>query len=275
MIISDQKYIYDCFCAGTLSVQSVTEDKRIEWKRITDVLQHDVEYKDQYEITLSNGSQCSTTGDHSLYLEEPDRIKEAFVRDFNIGDPIVFIENGEVAGIPMASLTKIQPEKYMYDLSVEDNHNFVLKSGILAHNTFRPPSSAKFIQGQTQVFGFVWEDEELYEYLLMAIDDFNSRPPTTGITIDNLFASERRWTTTILVRAGAFACFAIALNWIVDEFSLDQNERITVKDEMGNDYSLTVRELFDIMYGDKLEEITKQAKKDVLGAIEELKNESV
>ena len=30
---------------------------------------------------------------------------------------------------------------------------------------FRPPASEKFIQGQTQVFGFIWEVEELLEYL--------------------------------------------------------------------------------------------------------------
>jgi hypothetical protein len=84
---------------------------------------------------------------------------------------------------------------------------------------FRPPSSEKFIQGQTQVFGFIWEDEELYEYLLMAIDDFNSRPPTTSIELSNIMSSERRWRATILIRAAAFACLAVALNWIADEFS--------------------------------------------------------
>lgn len=84
---------------------------------------------------------------------------------------------------------------------------------------FRPPASEKFIQGQTQVFGFIWEDEELLEYLYMAVDDFNSRPPVTDIDFNNLFGSERRWRTTIILRAAAFACFAIAMNWIADEFS--------------------------------------------------------
>jgi hypothetical protein len=84
---------------------------------------------------------------------------------------------------------------------------------------FSPPSSEKFIQGQTQVFGYLWEDEELYEYLLFAIDDFNSRPPTTGINLANITGGERRWRTTILIRAAAFACFAIAINWISQEFA--------------------------------------------------------
>jgi hypothetical protein len=77
----------------------------------------------------------------------------------------------------------------------------------------------KFVQGQTQVFGFIWEDEEILEYIYMAIDDFNSRPPVTDLTLGGLFGSERRWRTAIIMRAAAFACFAIAMNWIVDEFS--------------------------------------------------------
>ena len=140
---------------------------------------------------------------------------------------------------------------------------------------FRPPSSEKFIQGQTQVFGFIWEDEELYEYLIFAVDDFNSRPPVTGINLANLSSSERRWRTTILIRAAAFACMAIAMNWIADEFSVHRDERLTVQDKNGNEYSVTIKELFDIIYGDKLNEITNQAKKEILESIQELKNEDV
>ena len=115
---------------------------------------------------------------------------------------------------------------------------------------FRPIESEKFIQGQTQVFGFIWEDEELLEYINWAIDDFNSRPPTTGISIDNLFGSEGRWRATILIRAGAFACFAIAMNWIADEFtysvsgvSLDiekSSKYMSIKDEFINEYDKMV-----------------------------------
>ena len=127
---------------------------------------------------------------------------------------------------------------------------------------FRPPESSKFIQGQTQVFGFIWEDEELYEDLLMAIDDFNSRPPVTGIDLSNLFASEKRWTTTILLRAAAFACFEIALTWISNEFSynisgisldLDKSSKYqAIKDEYIAEY-------------DKLVDLNKQSIKLIVG----------
>jgi hypothetical protein len=84
---------------------------------------------------------------------------------------------------------------------------------------FRPPASDKFIQGQTQVFGFIWEDEELLEYIYMAIDDFNTKPPVTGIDITDLTGSMKRWRTAVLYKAAAFACLAITLNWIADEFT--------------------------------------------------------
>lgn len=80
---------------------------------------------------------------------------------------------------------------------------------------FRPPSTENYLQTQTQVFGYIWEDEELYEYILMGIDSFNLAPPVTGITINSL---PTRWATLILMKAAGFACAAVALNWIADEF---------------------------------------------------------
>lgn len=81
---------------------------------------------------------------------------------------------------------------------------------------FRPPSTEQFLQTQTEVMGYIWEEEELFEYILMSIDDFNAAPPVTGITLQNL---PTRWRTSILLGAAAHACRAIAMNWIADEFS--------------------------------------------------------
>jgi len=120
---------------------------------------------------------------------------------------------------------------------------------------FRPPSSEKFIQGQTQVFGFIWEDEELVEYIYMAIDDFNSRPPTTAINTSNLWGTERRWRTTVILRAAAFACFAIAMNWVADEFSVDKMEKLILRiGPDGEDFNISIGTLFQLLYSDSLEE---------------------
>lgn len=136
---------------------------------------------------------------------------------------------------------------------------------------FRPPSTEKFMQTRTQVFGYIWEDEELYEFLLAAVDELNSSPPVTGVTLDNI---PDRWRTNILMRAAAFACGAVTLNWAADEFSVDGEERVTVKDESGEEYSVSLEELFDIIYGDKLKEIHEEAKKEFEEALEELSHEA-
>lgn len=81
---------------------------------------------------------------------------------------------------------------------------------------FRPPSTEKFIQSQTEVFGYIWEDEELYEYLLIAIDLYNAAPPVTDITI---LSMPNRWRSVVLMGACAQACRSVAMNWISDEFS--------------------------------------------------------
>lgn len=81
---------------------------------------------------------------------------------------------------------------------------------------FRPPNTEKFLQSQTEVMGYLWEDEELYEYLLMSVDTFNSAPPVTGIAISDM---PDRWRTVVLMGAAAHACRAMAMNWAADEFS--------------------------------------------------------
>lgn len=256
--------IYQAFLNKELLVKSVTKDKKIEWKPITDVMKHPVINKTQYKMGIENGTSCAVTEDHSLFLDKKDTIESLKTKDFKIGDSLVFIENDNIVSRKIDSLLIIPSIPFMYDLSVQDNENFVLESGILAHNSFRPPASEKFIQGQTQVFGFIWEDEELLEYLYMAVDDFNSRPPVTGIIIDNLWGTERRWRTTIILRAAAFACFAIAMNWIADEFSLGEENKVSLRiGEEGEIKEMPIGDIFNEIYGDSVDKQSKIVKRDI------------
>jgi hypothetical protein len=210
----DKKIIYKAFQSEDLTVKSVSKDKKVEWKRVLDVTRHNVTNKNQFRISIGNAS-CTATEDHSLFKDSGFEIQETKTGDFKVGENIVCVEDEKVINKKVLSNLQVPPQRYMYDLTVEDNENFVLKSGILAHNTFRPPATEKFMQAQTRVFGYIWEDEELYEYLLMAVNELNSSPPVTGVTIDNL---PDRWTTNVLLRAGAFACGAVTISWIVNEF---------------------------------------------------------
>ena len=127
---------------------------------------------------------------------------------------------------------------------------------------FRPPESEKFIQGQTQVFGYIWEDEELLEYIYMAIDDFNTRPPVTGITVDDFASGLMRYRAPVILRAAIYACFAIALNWIANEFSYSISG-VSLDLERSSKYQ-GIKDEFIAEY-DKVVDLTKASIKIIKG----------
>ena len=92
--------------------------------------------------------------------------------------------------------------------------------------------------------GYLWEDEELYEYLLMSVDTFNSAPPVTGIAISDM---PDRWRTVVLMGAAAHACRAMAMNWAADEFSLKGDTEVLVDPgDGGPEVSVTLSELYSV-----------------------------
>lgn len=145
----------------------------------------------------------------------------------NIGDWLVRWNFRETVGSPLVQVVQeFNIVKECVNISITGNpaeDGFIRRLRIMLRDNnpdrnyrFRPPSNERFLQAQTQVFGYIWEDEELYEYLLMAVDIFNATPPITGITLTTM---PDRWRTVVMLRAAAFACAAVALNWIADEFT--------------------------------------------------------
>jgi hypothetical protein len=84
---------------------------------------------------------------------------------------------------------------------------------------FRPPSHEETVQQFSRVFGYIWEDVELQEYLDRSLDMISSAPPRTPFqSVDQLVAFRPEWRTLLLTGAMMFAIQALRLNWIVDEF---------------------------------------------------------
>lgn len=85
---------------------------------------------------------------------------------------------------------------------------------------FRPPEHEGSIGRYNQVFGYIWEDEELLEYLERALDWWNMMPPETEMLcdMDRLVKSKPAWRTAILWGAIIHAATALAFNWVADEF---------------------------------------------------------
>lgn len=85
---------------------------------------------------------------------------------------------------------------------------------------FRPPEHEGRIGQYNRVFGQIWEDAEISEYLKRALDWWNMAPPETeGLsTIDRLVASKPVWRMSITMGAVYWAMFAMSVNWVADEF---------------------------------------------------------
>jgi hypothetical protein len=190
--------------------------------------------------------------------------------DANIGDwlvrwtfretplsPLVQVvqEFNVVAKEIITDITSIPPEQIMMKrlrIMLRDNNPD-------RNYRFRPPSSEKFLQMQAQVFGYIWEDYELYEYLTMSVDFFNTAPPITGVTLTNL---PDRWRAPILIKAASIACGAIALNWIADEFDYSISG-VSLSIEKSSKYQ-SMKESFEAEY-DKVLELTKSSIKIIKG----------
>jgi hypothetical protein len=85
---------------------------------------------------------------------------------------------------------------------------------------FRPPEHSGRVGNYDRVFGQIWEDAELLCYLETALDYWNSLPPSTEslCSIDRLVNQKPSWRTAVLWGAIVHAMFAVAANWVADEF---------------------------------------------------------
>jgi len=214
------------------------------------------------EVLIGSPDRVPATTGTGLY-----HVVATIPLDANIGDWLVRWNFRETPTSPLVqvvqefNIVSTETAIVITDLLAEDILLHRLRILLRDNNPdrnyrFRPPSTEKFLQAQTQVFGYIWEEEELYEYLLMAVDDFNTTPPVTGITLNEM---PDRWRTTILLRAASFACFAVAMNWIADEFSFCKDELVTVRDKTGEKFTLKIEELFDIVYEDLMLKVEKNA----------------
>ncbi len=136
-------------CIGNKEVSDGTEilslnknTHTVEWKPLTAVHRH-VPASKIVKTTLKDGRSIVTTSDHSLFtltndgnVEEispasrPDKIITAYFTGWESS-----IINSGIAMSDVAHIKEVSTPEYVYDVSVQDNENFVLANGIVAHNT--------------------------------------------------------------------------------------------------------------------------------------------
>ena len=84
---------------------------------------------------------------------------------------------------------------------------------------FRPPAHEETITQFNRVFGYIWEDEEMKEYLERSLDSISLAPPYTPFqNLDSLVSRFPAWRTLLLTGAMVHAIQALRLNWVADEF---------------------------------------------------------
>jgi hypothetical protein len=84
---------------------------------------------------------------------------------------------------------------------------------------FRPPTNERTVQQYSKVFGYIWESEELIEYMERSLNSIISYPPRTPFPdIEAMIQSKKEWTTLLLTGAMIHALQGLQYNWIADEF---------------------------------------------------------
>lgn len=84
---------------------------------------------------------------------------------------------------------------------------------------FRPPAHEETVNQFSRVFGYIWEDVELLEYLVTSLDMIVASPPRTPFSsIDQMAQTRPEWRTLLITGAMIYALQALQINWVADEF---------------------------------------------------------
>jgi len=85
---------------------------------------------------------------------------------------------------------------------------------------FMPPEGEGTVGCYNQVFGYIWTDEEFYEYLQISLWKWNMQPPETEElkNLDSLCSMKPIWKAPILWGALVTSAQALAYNWVANEF---------------------------------------------------------
>jgi hypothetical protein len=192
------------------------------------------------------------TGGHKIYVDFVSRYEVEFF--LKKKSPVMGVVENNTQLITLDSIIQMPNRLYMYDLTTEDYHNFVLnRTKLLVHNSpdrnyhFSPPNSQDALNKQTRVFGYIWTDEELLEALERGVDVVNLYPPQTGFTLNGL---TRNWYTIVLTAAAVQALTSLSICWVNEEFSAIGSEIITIKLNDNTELSLSLEELYDIIFSE-------------------------
>jgi hypothetical protein len=116
---------------------------------------------------------------------------------------------------------------------------------------FRPPAHEETVDQFSKVFGYIWENEELQEYLQRGLDMVVASPPRTPFnSVDQLVNTQREWTTLLLTGAMYWALQALQINWVSEEFSVAPETKVRVVLPDGEEVDVEIEELYQTCCGE-------------------------
>lgn len=204
-------------------MKSITPQGKVSWERVEAVHRAEVPAENIQRI-LIRGREVILTGGHRVFTSSVDKLE---AETLLAGSLVQGIVENSACKLQVESNTQIANRQYMYDLTASNWHNFVLhRSGVVISNSpdrnyrFQPPAHEETIGQYNRVFGNIWLEDELYEYLLRSMDMIAAAPPRTGFTsVDNMYQFRPEWRTLLITGAMMFALQAVRINWISEEFS--------------------------------------------------------
>lgn len=137
-IIDSNKEVKDTKSLN-LFTDSVNNNFKIESKRITNVIRHKVSKK-LYKVKLYDGDiikEVIITEDHSIMCKRGDTLLEIKIGEIKDGDKLLYRANDTLVlkEVNRYEIEEVEHEEtYVYDIEVEDNHNF-FGNDILVHNS--------------------------------------------------------------------------------------------------------------------------------------------
>jgi hypothetical protein len=216
---STSSKVREAFKSGALRTLSVSPEGKVESKRVTQVLRSPV--PEELVTVMTDFGQSSMTAGHRVFVTPTSKLEGC---KLEVGQPVLTTQGSR-------KVLRVEPNpiphEYVYDLTVEDWHNFELtKSRMIVSNSpdrnyrFRPPTHEGTIDQYNRVFGYIWEDEELGEYLERSLDMISAAPPRTPFaSLEDLVRQRKDWTTLLLSGASYWAFQALQANWVADEFA--------------------------------------------------------
>lgn len=248
--------LWEAYRNGDVRIQSVSPTGTVTWCRVLHVVRAEVFGETIFQGRTEHGS-FTLTGGHRVFLDAQAKLE---TDQLQRGQAVCLAPEGKGEAVqrplPSAPL-QVAGRQYMYDLTADRWHNFVLhRSRLVISNSpdkfyrFRPPEHEGTLKSYNQVFGEIWEDAELHEYLQRSVDWWNSMPPMTCMTLDDIVTTRGgAWRTAILWGAIVHACTALALNWIADEFSVVGETEVRVHLPDGRSVDVSIHDLHEICKG--------------------------